>query len=156
MCRALKPIGTITKFYPFLEQDTVDSIEAVMKLTENYRDFVIGLAKLACDEEVSTELFRFTVIQANTIGFGYDDEIWDKSRPLCENDVAMNPWFFWNNSEITRQEKEEKLPVSINSAIASHPSDWLLLHVYYTAAWQSSIRTHRSRPGCKAGPEKGR
>ena len=141
MCRALKPIGTITKYYPFLEQETIDTIEDVMKVSTNYRDFVVRLVDMVCDKEVPIELFRFSVIHALTIGGGYDDEIWDLIVPKCIDDIVMKPWNAWFGSQFTVNEWREAMKTSISS----NPSKWLLLHVYYIGAWISGPRSEFNR-----------
>ena len=50
----MKPIGTITKFYKFLEQKTIEIIEEVILVADNYRDFIIRLVDMVTKEIVDT------------------------------------------------------------------------------------------------------
>ncbi|KXH73825.1 MAG: hypothetical protein AM326_10375 [Candidatus Thorarchaeota archaeon SMTZ-45] len=52
----MEPIGTITNYFPFLKEETVDVLKEVMDQATNYYDFVVRLGSKACDEDVSLEL----------------------------------------------------------------------------------------------------
>ena len=72
----MKPIGTVTKYYPFLNQETVEILESLVNDAENYRNFVKNLAESIEDLEMSKEIAQFAVVQGSILGWGRDDRVW--------------------------------------------------------------------------------
>lgn len=52
----MKPIGTITNYFPFLEEETINVLRSVMEEASDYYDFVVRIGNKVCDEDVSLEL----------------------------------------------------------------------------------------------------
>ena len=63
----MEPIGTITNYFPFLEEDTVHVLKDVMDQASNYYDFVVRLGNKACDEDVSLELVYMAAVNVSRI-----------------------------------------------------------------------------------------
>jgi tetratricopeptide (TPR) repeat protein len=131
----LKPIGTITKYYPLLAKETVETIEPLVEEAENYRNFILKLIDAISSYPMSSELAQFAVIQASTIGFGYDDEVWDKIRPRCQEDIVVKPWSFASNPSNWTQDDEGGFERAIEQAIATKPAEWMLFHLYALGAY---------------------
>lgn len=51
----MKPIGTITNYFPFLKEETISVLTSVMDAATNYYDFVLRLGNKICDEDVSQD-----------------------------------------------------------------------------------------------------
>ncbi|MFX1481835.1 MAG: tetratricopeptide repeat protein [Promethearchaeota archaeon] len=60
----MKPFGTITMYYPFIDKDIVTQIDEIMKISDNYYDFVLKISERACKEENPTHLTYFAAIHA--------------------------------------------------------------------------------------------
>ena len=60
----LEPFGTITKYYPFLDEKTRAVIESVMGASENYRDFVVRLGAKVVSEDLSSMLAYLAIRHA--------------------------------------------------------------------------------------------
>ncbi|MHA2193272.1 MAG: hypothetical protein ACXAAR_07570, partial [Candidatus Thorarchaeota archaeon] len=60
----MKPLGTITMYFQFLDQDTATEVETIMDLAENYYDFVLRLCERACQDETQTDLAYLAAVHA--------------------------------------------------------------------------------------------
>ncbi|MHA1480843.1 MAG: tetratricopeptide repeat protein [Candidatus Thorarchaeota archaeon] len=60
----LEPLGTITKYYPFLDEKTREVIEYVMGASENYRDFVVRLGEKVVSEDLPSVLAYLAIRHA--------------------------------------------------------------------------------------------
>jgi hypothetical protein len=54
--RNMKPLGTITMYFPFIADETKKVLESTMKEAYNFMDFSKLLCDRACSEESSDEL----------------------------------------------------------------------------------------------------
>ena len=52
----LKPIGTVTKYYPFLDDEVKNILDSIMVRAENYYDFVNLLGNIVLEEDVPVHL----------------------------------------------------------------------------------------------------
>ncbi|TFG06244.1 hypothetical protein EU522_01845 [Candidatus Thorarchaeota archaeon] len=54
--RVLKPLGTITMYFKFLEEDIISEVKAIMNQARDHYDFVLQLSERACQDETPTTL----------------------------------------------------------------------------------------------------
>ncbi|MFX1367121.1 MAG: hypothetical protein ACFFAY_00765 [Promethearchaeota archaeon] len=132
----MEPIGTTTKFYPFLKQETRERIDALVEEAENYRDFTKKLIKSIEQESMASELSQFAVIQTYA-AFQYDDEVWTLVLPRCDEDIVTRPWMYSNNPQIQHQEHQENFNRVVENALTSDVPDWIRLHLHFIGAWRA-------------------
>lgn len=60
----MQPLGTITKYYPFLEEEVQSALGSLMRESSNYYDFVSRLARHVLDNEVHPHLAHIAASQA--------------------------------------------------------------------------------------------
>ncbi|MHA1962877.1 MAG: hypothetical protein ACW99U_22030, partial [Candidatus Thorarchaeota archaeon] len=60
----MKPLGTITMYYQFIDKDTTSQVDAILKKAENYYDFVLRLSDRACQDESPTPLAHLAAVHA--------------------------------------------------------------------------------------------
>jgi tetratricopeptide (TPR) repeat protein len=125
----LEPIGTITKFYPFLSKETVETIEDLIVEAEDYRDFVHNLIQSIEQESMTTEISQFAVLQTD-VAFRLDDDIWSLIRSRCDEDVITRPWSFFNDPEFSFLRELEKFEKTVQESLNSGPSNWIRLHLH--------------------------
>lgn len=133
----MEPIGTITRYYPFLDNETVDVLKAIVDDALNYRDFVKQLIQTSKDYGTNSQMFLIAVIQANTISGGYDDEIWDSIRPRCSETVVTKPWNYWSNPEIRGEQHEREFEDVLQNSLSSAAEDWIRFHLFLVGIWRS-------------------
>lgn len=121
----MKPIGTITQYYPFLKKDTITFVEDILGQVSDYRAFVSLLINQTKDLEEGSEKGRLAVIHAWHLD---DDELNRFFQNRCENDIVMKPWSYINRRESTGPWTEEGwsgLRIALKDAISSNPPEWL-------------------------------
>ncbi|MHA2355675.1 MAG: tetratricopeptide repeat protein [Candidatus Thorarchaeota archaeon] len=123
----MKPIGTITMYFPFIADATKEVLESIMKEAYNFMDFSKLLCDRACSEEVSDELVLIITIFATAIGdFESVERLWDKYRSVS----LLKPYFLLVEYYDSRGESEmEELVNAAQSIIDSHPAAWIILEM---------------------------
>jgi tetratricopeptide (TPR) repeat protein len=130
----VKPIGTITNFYPFLKQKTLEIVKPLLKDAEGFDDFVMKLVEIVLNQDEPNDLLIFTTIQAwvsGNHGFFYT------LRPRLLKDVILKPWLFFA-SDGTTEERNNDFSISIKHALEASSEDWVRLHLLMIGArWHS-------------------
>jgi hypothetical protein len=60
----MKPLGTITKYYPFIDEETKSILDSLMEGASNYYDFVQQLCEVALNNDVPVNLAYLATRQA--------------------------------------------------------------------------------------------
>jgi len=60
----LKPMGTITKYYPFIDEESKSTLNSLMKESKSYFDFVQSLCHVVLESDVPTNLAYIAAVQA--------------------------------------------------------------------------------------------
>lgn len=133
----MKPIGTITMFYPFLDKDTIGLIDSVVNEALHHYDFVQKLVKLSENFEMTSPIAQVAVIQAWLID---EPDIWEMVQPRCEEALVMKPfsfWRFWKPGKTIKDFNTNFYP-ALSESLSTRSDDWLLLHLYMSAARMST------------------
>jgi tetratricopeptide (TPR) repeat protein len=130
----LKPMGTITKYYPFIDDESKSILDSLMEGSSSYYDFVQQLCDVVLEDEVPTNLAYIAAVQAwwcrleasmKSIHEKYIDVPWIK------------PWIYYLGSMQRDQiSLHDAVVHSIEAAIDSSPGDWIetelhLLHAFF-------------------------
>ena len=87
-----KSLGTITKYYPFIDTKTREVLDSVMDEAENYRDFVVRLVEKVVSEESSALLVYFSAMHATRLLV--PESIAKVAETYGDIDIAR-PWILW-------------------------------------------------------------
>jgi tetratricopeptide (TPR) repeat protein len=60
----MKPMGIITKYYPFIDEDSKTILNSLMEDSSSYYDFVLSLCHVVLDSDVPTNLAYIAAVQA--------------------------------------------------------------------------------------------
>jgi tetratricopeptide (TPR) repeat protein len=119
----VKPIGTITKFYPFINTDARIKIEKVLELSNNFSDFVCRLFQ-TIDGKDDPHL-KFLVVFLCDL-FGKHKELrqlssilWDD--PYCRPYIALE--LVRDGTSVTHDDVVD----SINHALSLNPEEWIAI-----------------------------
>ena len=55
----MKPMGTITKYYPFIDEESRSILDSLMEESSSYNDFVLRLSEVVLENEVPVNLIQF-------------------------------------------------------------------------------------------------
>jgi len=130
----LKPMGTITKYYPFIDEETKSILDALTDESSSYYDFVQRLCEVVLENEVPVNLAYLAAVHA------WWCRIEDTKILIQEKyrDVpGISPWAYGHNSVERDQVRfHGDVVEGINNAIDSSVEDWMevelhLLHSFY-------------------------
>jgi tetratricopeptide (TPR) repeat protein len=130
----MKPMGTITKYYPFIDEETKSILNSLMHESDNYYEFVQRLCETAIENEVPINLAYLAAVHA------WWCRLEDKKGLIQEKykDVpCIRPWGYAHNS-IQRDQilYHDAVVEGIDKTLQSSTEDWMetelhLLHALY-------------------------
>ena len=116
----MKPLGTITKYYPFIEDESKSILDSLMEDSSSYFDFVQKLCDFAFENEVPVNVAFIAAMQAWWTG------IEDAMRRIQEKykDVpCIRPWGFAHTSTFCDQERYHDAIVEAIDVLMSKSED---------------------------------
>ena len=146
----MKPIGTITKYYPFINADARAKIEEVLELSNNFSDFFCRLYQ-SIDSKAENPHFRFLVVfWCDLLGKHkalrqLSSFLWDD--PYCRPYLALE--LVRDGTSITHNDVVD----SIKHALSLNPEDWIAIilnlflltiaveHYYETSLIEKTVST---------------
>ena len=130
----MKPMGTITKYYPFIDEESKSILNSLMEESSSYYDFVQRLSEVVIEREVPTNLAYIATVQAWWCRL----EVQMKSIYEKYNNVDwIKPWVYYHGSlERDQVLQHDAVVQSIEAAIDSSLQDWIetelhLLHALF-------------------------
>jgi tetratricopeptide (TPR) repeat protein len=130
----VEPFGTITKYYPFLSDDTRDVVENLLENALNYYDFIHSLVDAADSYPMESELAFFALNQSTLF-----PDSWGKMEERCPDSVVTKPitYLRWDSLDPIPKDHLEEFEHSMNEAVSSTPFEWIRLHLYSYAGFES-------------------
>lgn len=131
----MEPIGTITKYYSLLSDETRKIIEKLVEDAMNYYEFVHNLVEAAEAYPMDSELACFALIQATP----YPDS-WRKIKTRLPESAVTKPFALmrWDHLDPIPKERQEEFHQSMKEAVLSNPFEWLLIRLYNYAGLEST------------------
>ncbi|MHA2378047.1 MAG: hypothetical protein ACXADS_02125 [Candidatus Thorarchaeota archaeon] len=129
---AMKPVGTITKYYQFLDEGTARVLDSVMREARNYHDFVVRLGERVYYEDVSAVLAHIAAVHAWELR---EIETIDRIIEKCGALLWVKPWTYPIRGRGDRLAVSHKIQDAINDAIGKDPEDWILMELYLLSAY---------------------
>ena len=134
----MKPLGTITKYYPFIDEELQSTLNSLIEESSNYFDFVNRLEKMVLEKLSSDNMVYIAAAQcwyaSNLI----------LSNPILEkyNSLAtIKPWrFYWGTQESHKFENCQAILQSLDSALDSSTDDWIAAELLLAHAYNLGVR----------------
>lgn len=130
----MEPFGTITKYYPFIDEESKSILDSLMEESTSYYDFVNRLCDVVLENEVTVNLSYLAAVHS------WWCRLEDKKNLLQEKykDVpCVKPWGYAHNS-IQRDQilYHDVVVEGIDKTLQSSVEDWMetelhLLHAFY-------------------------
>ncbi len=130
----MKPSGTITKYYPFVNETTTSILDSLMENASSYNDLVQQLAHTALENDVPTDLAYIAAVQAWWCRL---EETMKSIQEKYKDVRCIKPWGYSYDSVRKDQDRYHDAVVEdIENAIESSGKDWIetelhLLHALY-------------------------
>lgn len=139
----MEPIGTITKFYPFLTEDIRETVESILSEAESYDDFVSKLVDTVLAQDVTNDLLQFAAIQSWISG---NRDIGLRLQPLLIEHVVLKPWSIqYVESFEVSEEFLRGFPISFTRALEALPGNWVNIHLLMLGTLHYHPRHERQR-----------
>jgi tetratricopeptide (TPR) repeat protein len=124
----MRPLGTITMYYQFIDEETISVIDDIMEHAENYYDFVIRLGKRACLEVNPSTLAHIAAVHAWRLSA--NDTKRELFQRFGEKDPIIKSW-----SAAQHELGIDELFGSISKAIETAMEDWLRIELFCLKTW---------------------
>jgi tetratricopeptide (TPR) repeat protein len=131
----VEQIGTITKYYPLLSNETRKIVEKLVEDAISYYEFVNSLVEAADSYPMESELACFALLQS----VPYPDS-WQMMQARCPESVATRPFALmrWDHLDPIPKERQDEFHQSMKEAVSSEPFEWLLVRLYTYAELAST------------------
>jgi tetratricopeptide (TPR) repeat protein len=123
----MKPIGTITKYYPLVDDETRTALGSLMYESENFYDFLVHLGERVCSENVPLSL-AFLAAMWSWLARVRETE--DGMVERYKDTPIIQPWTFPRMSPLEGVRLQTKMVNALHDAISSKPEDWILMHLH--------------------------
>ena len=130
----MEPLGTITKYYPFVDEETKSALDSLMEESSSYYDFVQRLSEKVLKDVVPVNTSYLAAVHV------WWCRLLEKQNLIQEKykDVpCIRPWAYGHNSIERDQIRFHDVVVkSVENAIDTSVEDWMetelhLLHTLY-------------------------
>ncbi|MFW9911410.1 MAG: tetratricopeptide repeat protein [Candidatus Thorarchaeota archaeon] len=122
----MKPLGTITMYYPFFESETRSVIETISNSSSSYREFVLNLASKASEEPVPLHLVYIAARHAWQLS---EADTMQRIAEAHGENAIIRPWTFHQRIQSESEGEVAQIRESIEDAIAAKPEDWIVVQL---------------------------
>jgi tetratricopeptide (TPR) repeat protein len=124
----MEPIGTITQYFPFIEEETKDVLELVMTEASDYYDFVQRLRSLVLDTDSPVMVVYFAIHHSMiAMDFKYIPKIGEKYG----HHQILGPNLFAASVRLGDYENVKKIHELADAVLATKPKDWIALEMHF-------------------------
>ena len=120
----MKPLGSITIFYQFLDQNTVDVLESLMRKAENYYNFVERLTEKVFYENATDELAYMAALHVSYVA--QPNSMVERISSKYGHLPLVRPWTIFMRTFAERQTAQVEVPLAVDEAISTEPDDWVV------------------------------
>ncbi|MFW9813805.1 MAG: tetratricopeptide repeat protein [Candidatus Thorarchaeota archaeon] len=132
----MEPLGTITKYYPFIDDETKSNLGTLMKESSSYFDFIQRLSNTVLENESPDNLVYIAAAHCWYAG-DIKSAILDKYNSLA----TIAPWrYYWGTHESWKFENCQVILHSLDSALESSKENWIATELLLAQAYNLGIR----------------
>ena len=124
----MDPIGTITTYFPFIDEETKNVLERIMIEASDYYNFVHRLGELVLKNESAIRVVYFA-IHHSFLSLNYP--IIDMIREKYGEHQILGPNLFMSSAFQGSVEDIEKVHELADAIIATEPEDWIALEMHF-------------------------
>ncbi len=128
----MKPLGTITMYYRFVDKDTQTTLESIMDSAYNYSDFVHQLVDKVCTEDSSEHLILLAALLAHNLN---EHPIMKQLSAKHGENLFAKPYILRVESYYLENPKGyEDAKIAIDKVLQTDPEDWISCRMYILEA----------------------
>ena len=123
----MKPIGSITNIFPFIEPETRQIIDSFINESKNFADFAERFCKYVLSND-SSEMMVFLAwhFALDTINYQKIQQLFDRFSEYS----YTRPWFIWWGMTIKNLWSWKILLKEVEEAISSTTNPWIKLNLF--------------------------
>ncbi len=122
----MKPLGTITMYYPFLDSETRKILDSIMEDSQTYRDFALTLGKRVCENEAALRLAYLAAVHVWQLA---ELDMMDQIRAKYGDSAIVRPWTLHQRMPDNTGDRHVQVHEAIEDAIRTNPEDWILVQL---------------------------
>lgn len=120
----MKPMGTITKYYPFIDEETKSILDSLMEASSSYYDFVHRLVDWILEKDASVNLTYISAAQAWLIS---ERKPTDSIKRKYGHLVCIRPWcHVYGVSQFYQLDLQQQIKDDLDLLIETSAPDWML------------------------------
>ncbi len=125
----MKPIGTITKYYPFIDEESQSILNSLMDGSSNYYDFVQRLCKVVLENKVPLVLVFIAAVQA---WWTRAEESVKLIQEKYKDEPCIRPWGYVIKSSVSDQAQyHDSIVAAIDKALDTTLADWMEVELHF-------------------------
>ncbi|MHA2067456.1 MAG: hypothetical protein ACXABY_24075 [Candidatus Thorarchaeota archaeon] len=129
----MKPLGTITMYFPFVDEETREVLESTMNEAYNYAAFADAL----CEKVMSSETSEVLVYLATKHAFNLDEFGLVLHMSERYSHLQLPRVYFLVVKEYLGRAEKSEVIAAANSVLETSPEDWIALDMHHNI-WRSS------------------
>lgn len=132
-------LGTITKYYPFIDQETESILNSLMEESGNYFDFVHRLAKTVLEKEAPDNT---VYIAAAHCWYVAEKDLINAIVGKYRSLVSIKPWIFqWGTSESFHLENYQAILESLEIVEKLPAENWIIAELLLGHSFNLAVRS---------------
>ncbi len=135
----MKPLGTITMYYRFVDDETQTILDSIMKQAYNYRNFTTLLCERALIGDTSKSVLFLAYLHAFKISAFEEMEILSKRYA---QDPIIRPYHMWMRSYGGVDTDWEKTREAIRFALSMDLEDWMTAEMHLLSLLAYGLQPH--------------
>ncbi|MFX1262707.1 MAG: hypothetical protein ACFFAZ_11505 [Promethearchaeota archaeon] len=124
----MEPIGTITQYFPFIEEDTKNVLEKIMAEASDYYDFVQRLRELVLNSDCAVMVVYFAIHHSMiALDYKHIEEIGEKYG----DHQILGPNLYFSSVYLGAYDDVQRVHDLADAVLATNPDDWIALEMNF-------------------------
>jgi tetratricopeptide (TPR) repeat protein len=139
----VEPLGTITKYYKFIDEETQNTLNFIMEESSSYSDFVQRIVGVVLEKEVSADLVYIAAAQAWLVR---NTELINAITEKYGDLVCIKPWRYVSGEvQYYQQDQFQDIKESLDQVLESSTDDWMIAELLLTYSFNLVIPLETTR-----------
>ena len=122
-------MGTITKYYQFIDEESKAILNSLMDESNSYNDFVLRLSEVVCKEDVPFNLVYIATVQA---WWTRTEESMRSIQEKYKGEPCIRPWYYIIKTSVSDQARYHDFAVAeIDNALETSLADWMEIELHF-------------------------
>jgi tetratricopeptide (TPR) repeat protein len=124
----MEPLGTITQYFPFIDENTKNTLRSIMTEASDYYDFVQRLRELVLKTESPVMVVYFAIHHSMQ---ALDHKHIEKIGEKYGHHQILGPNLFFSSAYQGSYEDVKKVHEMADAVLSTQPEDWIALEMHF-------------------------